>query len=232
MTSPRANPSATLLADGDVLIAGGADHNTPGGIASAEIFRVNTLKFEAVGSMHCGRISHTATLLRDGRVLIAGGRGDNVTATAELYDPNTKRFILTGSLQAARYKHTAGVLPDGRVLIAGGSDERDWSGAIKSAEIYDPASGRFTMTSPLADSRFKLPQVAAPVGNDELLVAGGSKRVEVYNPRIDKFLAAEGQLSDAWHFMTETRLEDGRVLLAGGYANNDKTTAQTWIYRP
>jgi hypothetical protein len=32
--------------------------------------------------------------------------------------------------------------------------------------------------------------------------------------------------------MTETRLNDGRVLLAGGYPNNDQATSQTWIYRP
>jgi Kelch motif/Galactose oxidase, central domain len=232
MTSRRGRPSATVLPNGDVLIAGGADHDTSGGIASAEVFHSDTLKFEAVGSMHYARIAHTATLLRNGRVLIAGGRGDNVTSMAELYDPRTKQFVPTGSLQVARYKHTAGLLPDGRVLIAGGSDERDWNGALSSAEIYDPHSGRFTSVSSLNDSRFKLPDVAEPVGPGELLVAGGSKRVEIYDPHAGKFLTAEGQLSDAWHFMTETRLDDGRVLLAGGYANNDKATAQTWIYKP
>jgi hypothetical protein len=232
MTSRRGRPSATLLQNGDVLIAGGGDHDTPGGIASAEVFHSDTLKFEAVGSMHYARIAQTATLLGDGRVLIAGGRGDAVTAAAELYDPKTKQFVPTGSLHVARYKHTAGLLPDGRVLIAGGSDERDWNGALSSAEIYDPHTGRFTAAASLNDSRFKLPDVAEPVGSGELLVAGGSKRVEIYDPHAGKFLAAEGQLSDAWHFMTETRLEDGRVLLAGGYANNDKATAQTWIYRP
>src|SRR3974390_2437710 len=93
MTTRRGRPSATLLANGDVLIAGGADRgDTPGGIASAEIFHAATLTFERVGSMHSGRISHTATLLNDGRVLIAGGRGDAVTAAAELYDPKTKQF--------------------------------------------------------------------------------------------------------------------------------------------
>src|SRR5262249_12578532 len=139
MTSPRGRPSATLLTNGDVLIAGGADRgNTPGGIASAEIFRAATLKFEAVGHMHEAPISHTATLLRDGRVLIAGGRGESVTAGAELYDPASRQFSLTANMLAARYKHTAGLLPDGRVLIAGGSDDRDWHGSMNSAEIYDP----------------------------------------------------------------------------------------------
>jgi hypothetical protein len=138
MTTERGRPSATLLANGDVLIAGGGQHDSPGGIASAELFHVATRTFDRVGAMHYARIAHTATLLSDGRVLIAGGRGKNVTATAELCDPRSRQFNQTGTMQMARYKHTAGLLPDGRVLIAGGSDERDWRGTMSSAEIYDP----------------------------------------------------------------------------------------------
>ena len=69
---PARRPSATLLADGDVLIAGGEESDNES-LASAEIFHVKTLSFESTGAMHHARISHTATLLKDGRVLIAGG---------------------------------------------------------------------------------------------------------------------------------------------------------------
>ena len=231
MTTKRGQASATLLANGDVLIAGGGEHDSPGGIPGAEVFHPATLTFEAIGQMHYPRVSHTATLLTDGRVLIAGGRGGSVTDTAELYDPKTRTFTLTGSLQTARYKHTAGLLPDGRVLMAGGSDERDWHGALDSAEIYDPKTGRFTATASMSASRFKLPEQAAQLASGELLIAGGSKQSEVFDPQSGRFLPVAGQLSDAWHFMTETRLKDGRVLLAGGYANNDKATAETWVYR-
>jgi hypothetical protein len=232
MTGKRGQPRATLLASGDVLITGGADHDTPGGIASAEIFRPDISKFELVGPMHSARTSHTATALNDGRVLIVGGRGDTVTASAELYDPATKQFIVTGSLLNARYKHTAGLLADGRVLIAGGSGERDWQGTMKSAEIYDPRTGQFGGTSPLNDSRFKLPGEAAELASGQILVAGGSRQVEVYDPTSGKFLIAAGQMTDARHFMTETKLKDGRVLLTGGYPENDQSTTQTWIYHP
>ena len=228
----RGRPSATLLQNGDVLIAGGADHDTLGGVASAEVFHVSTLTFEPVGSMHAGRIAHTATLLNDGRVLVAGGRGDRVNASSELYDPKVKRFIETGSLKAARYKHTAGLLPDGRVLIAGGSDERDWSGNIRSAEIYDPKTGKFSAAGNMNESRFKLPDEAVQITAGRLLVAGGSERAEIYDPQRGIFLVATGNMDKPWHFMTETRLQDGRVLLAGGYATDPEATAQTWIYRP
>lgn len=232
MTVQRGRPTATLLENGDVLIAGGADHDTPGGVATAEIFHADTLRFQAVSSMHYARIAHTATLLRDGRVLIAGGRGDAVTATAELYDPKAMQFVLTGSMSVARYKQTAGLLPDGRVLIAGGSDDRDWRGALRGAEIYDPRIGRFTPTASLNDSRFKLPDQAVTVDSGEVLIAGGSKRIEVYDPRNAKFVVASGQLSNDWHFMSETRLKDGRVLLAGGYPDDDRATAEAWIFKP
>lgn len=232
MTSKRGDARATLLPDGDVLITGGADHDGPGGIASAEVFHANTMTFEPVAAMRFARVAHSATLLQDGRVLIVGGRGDKVNASAEIFDPKTKRFSVIGNLLTARYKHTAGLLPDGRVLIAGGSDERDWSGNLNSAEIYDPKTGRFESALPLNDARFKLPDQAVELESGKLLVAGGSRKVEVFETDTGKFAAVPGEMSDAWHFMTETRLKNGCVLLAGGYPNNDRATDEAWIYRP
>lgn len=231
MTVRRGRPSATVLPNGDVLIAGGEERDNES-LASAEIFHVKTLSFQSTGSMHHARISHTATLLDDGRVLVVGGYADSITSSAEIYDPKTSSFSETGNLQTARCKHTAGLLPDGKVLIAGGSNSRGWNGNLSSTEIYDAKTGKFTTASPLNDSRFKLPDEAVRLSSGKLLVAGGSKDVEVYDPAAGKFLVAHGQISDAWHFMTETRLKDGRVLLAGGYPNNDEATAETWIYKP
>lgn len=231
MTVRRGRPSATLLANGDVLIAGGEERDNES-LASAEVFHANTLSFEPTGSMHHARVSHTATLLNDGRILVAGGYAGNVSSSAELYDPKTRSFTETGSLSTARSKHTAGLLPGGRVLIAGGSDERGWNGNLNSAEIYDPHSGKFTPTAPLNDSRFKLPDEAVRLASGRLVIAGGSREVEVFDPATAKFLVAEGQLDQPWHFMSETKLGDGSVLLAGGYPNGDQTTAQAWIYRP
>jgi hypothetical protein len=232
MTTRRGDPRATLLANGDVLITGGGEHDSPSGIASAELFRLSDLTFHDLPSMHFGRVSHTATLLRDGRVLIVGGRGETVNAVAEIFDPKTLRFTPTGSLRTARYKHTAGLLPDGRVLVAGGSDERDWSGNLSSTELYDPKTGQFLSAPSLINPRFKLPEDAVSVEAGRLLVAGGSKEVELFDPATGMFVLASGKISGPWHFMTETRLTDGSVLLAGGYANNDQATAETWIYKP
>ena len=178
-----------------------------------------------------GSVSPASPML-EARADLVGGRGDDVTASAELYDPKTGRFTETGSLHTARYKHAAGLLPDGRVLIVGGSDDRDWHGALRSAEIYDPHTERFTATSSLNDSRFKLPKEAVELASGQMVISGGSQEVEVYDPKSGKFLVASGRMNDAWHYMSETGLRDGRVLIAGGYPDSDRATAQTWIYRP
>jgi hypothetical protein len=65
-----------------------------------------------------------------------------------------------------------------------------------------------------------------------LLIAGGSKETEIFDPATGKFSIVAGQMNQKWHYMSETGLRDGSVLMAGGYANDDLGTAQTWIYRP
>jgi hypothetical protein len=233
MTTRRARPSATVLGSGDVLLAGGyVRDGADGAIASAEIFHADTLRFQPTGPMRQPRGSHTATLLNDGRVVIAGGGSVDLIAAAEIYDPKTGAFGETGSLSTPRHKHTAGLLPDGRVLIVGGSDERDWYGNLNSAEIYDPQAGKFSPTSAMNDRRFKLPDEAVQLASGKLLIAGGSKQVEVFDPASGRFLVAAGELSEPWHFMTETKLGNGSVLMTGGYASNDQATSQAWIYRP
>jgi hypothetical protein len=63
-------------------------------------------------------------------------------------------------------------------------------------------------------------------------VAGGSRQAEIFDPVSGTFSLVAGQMDERWHYMSETKLGDGSVLLAGGYPNNDQATGQTWIYRP
>jgi Kelch motif len=91
MTLLAENYTATLLADGRVLFAGGDDGS--GSLAAAEIYDSFAGTFSSIGSMAAGRVGHTATLLADGRVLIAGGQpagnsnSGTPLASAETYLP-------------------------------------------------------------------------------------------------------------------------------------------------
>jgi uncharacterized repeat protein (TIGR01451 family) len=130
----RGGHTATVLADGKILIVGGE----PTG--SAEIYVPETQSFSLVaGSLNTPRQYHSAVLLNTGKVLIVGGMvGTNTTLTsAEIYDPQMQTFTpASGSMQTPRGLALLRVLPDGKVQIIGGDGEF-------SMEMFDPDTNFF-----------------------------------------------------------------------------------------
>src|SRR5262249_16852536 len=120
MLTPRAGHTATLLADGRVLIAGRGMDPDP----TAEIYDPAAGAFTAAPPIRSDVVFHTATPLADGTVLIAGGTSDpdtlTASASAEIYDPATDSFAPTGSMTVGSYQASATRLRDGTVLVAGG----------------------------------------------------------------------------------------------------------------
>jgi len=156
MTIARSQHTATLLPNGNVLIAGGVQSSSNGTrvLGSTERYDPTSGRFIPAASMTTTRRGHTATLLPDGRVLIVGGYGGDTSgwgtplASAELYDPSSDRFTKTGDLITATGFHTALLLPSGQVLIVGGSGVGTYPNNIAPAELYDPAVGMFTAAGP------------------------------------------------------------------------------------
>src|SRR5262245_62759867 len=65
--------SATLLTNGQVLLAGGGGNPALENVASAELYDPATHSCNFVNPMSIARIAHSAVLLPNGKVLIAGG---------------------------------------------------------------------------------------------------------------------------------------------------------------
>jgi hypothetical protein len=130
----RANHTATLLSNGQVMVAGGNDGVGPGGYsASAELYTPSTARWTTTGSLISPRQLHTATLLTNGEVLVAGGRNSTTIgplAEAELYNSSTGVWSTTGSMNNPRAGHTATLLLNGQVIVVSGDSTQ------RSAELY------------------------------------------------------------------------------------------------
>jgi hypothetical protein len=226
-----AQGSATVPSPASSTSSAPTATTSPTQLPSPTILYAGDGRFAPTGSLNVARTRHTATLLRDGRVLIAGGSskawGAASLASAEIYDPRTGEFTPTGSMHEPRAGHTATLLADGRVLVAGGY--ASWSGpasglfyvgpALASAEVYDPATGTFSLTGPMANGRED--HAAALLKDGRVLVSGGLgcdvggcgwsvMTSEVFDPRGGTFSPAGTE----WAFRAVT-LADGRVVATG-----------------
>src|SRR5713101_5225121 len=171
----RGEEAATLLPNGQVLVAGGADYNW-NGYASAELYNPFTGKWTFTGSMNSPRLYHTATLLPNGQVLVVGGSSNlagwppPALASAELYNPSTGTWTTTGSLKTGRWGHIAVLLTNGKVVVVGG--EIPNGAYTPSAELYDPSTGKWATTGSLNDPRAVF--TLTLLSNGQVLVAGGN----------------------------------------------------------
>jgi hypothetical protein len=174
MLTERALHTATLLPNGNVLIAGGSS-DTVTALASAELYNPQTGTFTMTGAMGMERADHTETLLATGQVLVAGGLGfaGGFLNSAELYDPASGSFRATGTMTSARDEHTATLLSNGKVLLIGGygPDALGHIAIFSSAELYDPQTGSFTTTNNMNTARRLHTATRLPDGR--VLLAGG-----------------------------------------------------------
>lgn len=190
--------------------------------------------------LHVARYAAVAAPLRNGEVLIAGGEGENEVAlqSVELFNPATDTFTLLAEsgqteLQIARAGAVAVPLQNGEVLIAGGHNV---SGPLKSnaepltsAELFNPTTDSFTLLPESGNTELQIPRakaVAAPLGNGQVLIAGGcgeraERNAELFNPVTDAFTALPA--SGDTELQAKKRcaaaaapLPDGKVLIATG----------------
>jgi len=220
---PRTLQTATLLADGRVVIVGGFDASDGSIVTRSriEIWDPATGAFSSAGALGQARYSHTATMLADGRVLIAGGvtqDGDDyqLLATTEIWDPASMTTSVGPTMVEGHGNHTTTLLADGRILVIGGlRSQTEFAGA----EILDPVTGTFASTGEPGARRVFHSATQVPDGR--VLVIGGrdatatTGTTELWN-RIAGTFGAAASLSTMRDFHSATLLADGRVLVVGG----------------
>jgi N-acetylneuraminic acid mutarotase len=203
-------PAATLLQNGQVLLAGGDNSN--GLLASAELYNPANGQWTATGSMNTAG-GGALTLLQNGQVLLTG-------ADVELYNPSTGMWTVTANMSTARYAYTQTLLPNGEVLVAGGYEKSCVTGpwpAISSAELYNPATGTWTATGSINQAR--LGHTATLLTNGQLLVAGGDDvngaTAELYNPTTGNW-ANTGSMNTPRRWQYAVLLANGKPLVLFG----------------
>jgi hypothetical protein len=241
MSTPRAAPSATLLLDGRILVAGGFQGRGDDDIlASLETWDPASATFAPAGSLIEARWKHTATRLADGRVLVVGGQGPRGTVgSAEIWDPATGKTSPAGTLEHVRVGHTASLLPDGRVAVIGGVNGRGI--AVRRTEVWDPATAAFspwgtldearaghtaslTMDSPLGDGRVLVVDGEGGIADPRPLASAELWTATSFEPRPVGGLPIEPRTGH-----TATNLPDGRILLAGGWGpDGPLASTETW----
>jgi len=248
MDSSRAAISAAPLSPTQVLYAGGFSGaatiknfslNLDGKILrNAESFDETTGAFSPAGSMATARMGFTATELNTGKVLIAGGlddRGD-ILDTAELYDPVAHKFIpVANTMGDRRMFQTATLLLSGKVLIAGGATNLSGE-TTNSADIYDPGSNSFSPAIfPMDHQRAAHTATLFTTGPaaGKVLIAGGvggssfffkDSSAELYDPASQQFTLLSSFMNEPRSMQTATLLDDGNVLLAGGFSGTVAVT--------
>lgn len=227
MLEARDGFSTTALADGGILIAGGYTDGMRR-LASAERYDSATGRSTPLGAMATPRMSHTATRLADGRVLVAGGSRSarEVLDTLELLDPESGTFAPAGTLATARHKHAALAHGD-RVLLIGGAAIPEENGHFRDSEWWSPQG--IVPGPPMALGRYKFLDSVVALPDGRSLVAGGGIHAELLDAGATAFHPLAGRIEAALAFASATLLDDGRVLVVGGYDPGIRVSRQAWL---
>ncbi len=222
MSAKRASFTATLLANGQVLAAGGTTEAVDP-LATSERWDPTIGQWSGAATFSTGRREQAASLLPDGRVLMTGGEtGQEPLTSALVFDPATNRWRGVASMPHAHARHTQVTLQDGRVLVIGGYETRDdlvRDAASDLIELYDPTLNAWTIGATMP--YYMATGTTTLLQDGSVLVAGGGSSTAIRNASLRYFPATNrwrdaGTFADARRNQVAALLPNGKVLIAGG----------------
>jgi N-acetylneuraminic acid mutarotase len=193
LPDPRAWHSVRSGADGRVVVCGGWNHGAADEMANLASTALQWLPgtgaWSALPGLPAGRISAASVRLPDGRTMLIGGLDDNDGALASVLvlAADGSGWSDLPPLVGTRVEAATALLPDGKVLVAGGRTGNTIDTALNTAELWDPATQKWTALPPMAHKRTNPAACVLPSGR--VAVVGGSgtdgktrKDGEVFDP--------------------------------------------------
>ncbi|CAF3978483.1 unnamed protein product [Adineta steineri] len=226
MNNRRSMHTASVLANGHVLIAGG-DYGRE--MNDSELYDPLAGTWTTTGSMNNARFGHVASVLSNGKVLVIGGSrvGNNEMISlnsAELYNPSTETWTTTGNMHFTRVGHTSSILKNGKVLVTGGMGQI----VLNTTELYDPSTRRWKTTGSLNNARYS--HKASVLKNGKVLVTGGRSisngdnislnSTELYDPSTETWTVMAHMSTKRWDHTASVLLNE-KVLVCGGINSDD-----------
>ncbi|MEU7607133.1 kelch repeat-containing protein [Streptomyces sp. NPDC041003] len=195
--------TATLLANGDVLVTGGTA--APGlspALKSTAVYHPKTNTWTPAKDLNEARWGHAAVRTADNKVLVCGGyavrSGDSARAlaSAEVYAPDDGSWTPLKPMNDARGGHTALAFPDGRVLVCGGTAPvaPGREAALAFCELYNPSTPVWTPTGSLSRPRSR--HQALRLSPTTALVIGGSTPGVPGDGTYDPYAVIDAELYD------------------------------------
>ncbi|HKQ74779.1 MAG TPA: kelch repeat-containing protein [Blastocatellia bacterium] len=228
--APRSQHTATLLANGKVLVVGGISEIAPccAFAGAAELYDPATGQWSEAGSPITIRVGHAALRLANGKVLIVGGAG---AINAEIYDPDSGAWTNAGNPGASFVFPRAELLTDGRALVTGGFVG---GSGLRIAKIYDPTTNAWNSAGAMNAERLLHSITLLPDGR--ALIAGGFidqplRTAEIYDPATNRWTFT-GDLIFPRADHQAVLLANNKALIAGGVGPIEDDYKSAQLYDP
>jgi uncharacterized repeat protein (TIGR02543 family) len=240
MANPHADQTASVLSNGNVLIAGGQNY-AQGSLqeveesAATELYEYATGTWTSVGNMTVAVDYAGAALLSNGTVLEAGGAAGGCCAglfSADIFNPATLTWSAIASMIAARTGPAVSTILNGTdVLVSGGYNCCSSPiSTLSSTEYYETAVQAWHFTGSLNQARAYFTSVTLQDGT-VLAVGGGYTSAERYYPNpndqsVTIQFVADSPITPVQFSIAGTNCSPGTYTFYGNGAGN---IAVNWI---